>query len=268
MGGGEGGGAGEGAGVGAGALLLILFLGLTACGESVVDYVAAHRDAAREQLARITKVRELAQTLPANELATMKDPGRLAICDLVIPPHRDAGCDTWVIEQEQLDNPKAYLEPKPLVSYGMADWLVLTTNLIETGRFPPNSSYPDGAEADRLTRPIIYAFGWVEQVRYVIVVRHSELTPPELAADQKSYTPGSYTGEAILFELRPTPRSLGSVPFAYAMTGELQIRMRGGAIHAAQIEKAFADGVRQELAATLVSRLANLERPPPSKRPK
>ena len=243
----------------------LMFVATAGCGESVAEYVAARREGAQAQLARVAKVRALAHASPANEWATMKDPGRLAICDLVIPAYREAGCDTWVIEQEQLDNPKAYLDPKPLVSYGQADWLVLTTSLIDSGRFPPNASFPDGAEADRLTRPIIYAFGWIEQVRYVIVVRQGELTPPELAADQKSYTPGSYRGEAMLFELLPEPRSLGSAPFEYAMTGELQVRMRGGVIHAAQIEKAFADGVRQELASALVARLSNLERPPPGR---
>lgn len=243
--------------------LLVLSFVLAGCGESVADYVAARRDNAKAQLARVAKVAELAHIVPANDWPTMKDPGRLAICDLVIPPHREAGCDTWVIEQAQLDQPKSYLSPKPLVSYGLADWLVLTTSLLETGRFPPNESYPEGAEADRLTRPIIYAFGWIEQVRYVIVVRQKELTPPKLADDQKSYTPGSYSGEAILFELMPEPKSLGSVPFEYAMTGDLKVRMRGGVIHIQQIEKGFADGVRQELASALVARLSNLERPPP-----
>lgn len=253
--------------MGARAVVGMLVLALAGCGESVAEYVAARREGAQAQLARIAKVRALAHSLPANEWATMKDPGRLAICDLVIPAHREAGCDTWVIEQEQLDNPKTYLDPKPPVSYGQADWLVLTTSLIETGRFPPNASYPDGAEADRLTRPIIYALGWIEQVRYVIVVRQGELTQPLLADDQKSYAPGSYRGEAILFELKPEPRSLGSVPFEHAMTGNLPVRMRGGVIHAAQIDKAFADGVRQELASALVARLSKLERPPPGVTP-
>lgn|GEM_PF-4876657 len=239
-------------------------LTLAGCGESVAEYVAAHRDAAKAQLARVAKVRELAHIVPADEWPTMKDPGRLAICDLVIPAYRDAGCDTWVIEQAQLDQSKSYLSPKSLVSYGAADWLVLPTSLIDTGRYPPNESYPEGAEADRLTRPILYAFSWIEQVRYVIVVRQKEATAPKLADDQKSYAPGSYSGEAILFELMPEPKSLGSVPFEYAMTGDVQIRMRRGVIHPEQIEKAFADGVRQALASALVARLSNLERPPPS----
>lgn len=248
-------------------LAVLAAVTIGACGESVAEYIAARRELATAQLARIDAVRSLARAEPHHDWATMKDPGPLVICDLVIPPHRDAGCDTWVIDQAQLEQPTAYLDPPPLLSYGQADWLVLTTSLVTAGRFPPNANYPSGAEADRLTRPILYAFSWLEQVRYVIVVRQDELTAPALAADQKSYEPGSFRGEATLFALLPEPHSLGGAPFAHTMTGELQVRMRRGGIQLNQVNKAFADGVRQSLAEALVSRLNHLERPPPATQP-
>ena len=238
-------------------------LTLGACGESVADYIAKHRATSEDQLARVAKVRALAQAEPKNEWPTMRDPGQLAVCDLVIAPYREGGCDTWVIDQAQLDAPEAFLDPAPLVSYGQADWLVMTNALLKTGRFPPNKSFPSGDEATRLTRPIIYAFEWLASVRYVIVVRTDELVAPKLAPDQKSYEPGKFTGEAILYELKPEVRSLGTAPFSYAMTGDVKVRMRGGIIHLAQINKAFADGVRDALAEVLVARLSTLERPPP-----
>lgn len=242
-------------------------LALGACGETVADYIAKHRAASEDQLARVAKVRALSKSEPKNEWPTMRDPGHLAVCDLVIAPYREGACDTWVIDQAQLDAPEAFLDPAPLVSYGQADWLVMTNALLSTGRFPPNKAYPSGDEADRLTRPIIYAFEWLAKVRYVIVVRTDELVAPKLAPDQKSYEPGKFVGEAILYELAPEVRSLGTAPFSYAMTGELKVRMRGGIIHAAQINKAFADGVRDSLAEVLVARLGTLERPPPKVTP-
>lgn len=244
--------------------LLILALGAaltTACGEPVRDYLAEHRELATAQLHRVARVREIMRALPPAEWPTMRDPGPLAICDLVIPPHRDAGCDTWVIDQAQLDNPRAFLDPPPLVAYGQADWLVFTTSLLETGRYPPNARYPDGDEPDRLTRPITYAFSWLLSLRFLIVVRTDELVPPRLADDQKSYSAGSFRGEAVLFSLRPEPTALGSVPFSHAMVGDVKVRMHRGRINAAQLDKAFADGVRKALAEALVARLKELERP-------
>lgn len=246
--------------------ILVLALGAaltTACSEPVRDYLAEHRELATAQLHRVARVRDIMRALSASEWPTMRDPGPLAICDLVIPPHRDAGCDTWVIDQAQLENPRAFLEPAPLVSYGQTDWLVFTTSLLETGRFPPNVHYPDGDEPDRLTRPITYAFGWLLSLRFLIVVRTDELVPPRLAEDQKSYSAGSFRGEAVLFSLRPEPSALGGVPFSHAMVGDVKVRMQRGRIHAAQLDKAFADGVRQALAEALVTRLKELERPEP-----
>lgn len=233
----------------------------SACGESVEEYLAKHRASATGQLQRVDRIRQLARDIPPVEWPTMEDPGPMAICDLVIAPYRKAGCDTWVIDQEQLDNPETFLDPTPLVSFGHADWLVTTRSLLTTGRYPPNATFPDGDEPDRLTRPIIYAFSWLSQLRYLIVVRRSELVRPKLAEDQKSYEPGSYQGEALLFALSPDPIHLGSVPFSYRMVGDVKVRMRRGHIHASQVERAFAQGVREELAAALVSRLESLERP-------
>lgn len=242
-------------------LATVLMAGAMGCGEPVGEYVAAHRAAAEAQLSRVARVAELVATMPSNDWATMKDPGPLAICDLVIAPHRDKGCETWVIGLEQLRSPGRYLEPAPLVSFGSAEWLVTTTNLLTTGRFPPNDRYPTGDEPDRLTRAITFAFEWLEGVRYLIVVRTDELVAPALAEDQKSYAPGRYRGEALLFALRPEPTSLGSAPFGYAMQGDIKVRMQKGIIHREQLAQVFARGVREALAEALVERLKQLERP-------
>jgi len=236
-------------------------LGVAGCGEPVDEYLGARRATAEDKLAKVAKVGELTATLAPNDWATMKDPGPLAICDLVIAAHRDKGCDTWVIGLEQLLTPRRHLEPPPLVSFGSDDWLVTTTSLLETGRFPPNERYPSGAEPDRVTRAVTFAFTWLESLRYLIVIRTDELVPPALAEDRKSYAPGSFRGEALLFELLPEPRSLGGAPFSYAMAGDLTVRMRKGVIHEEQIGQAFAKGVREALAEALVGRLKQLERP-------
>ena len=242
-------------------LAAVLMACVVGCGEPVGEYVAAHRAAAEAQLAKVARVAELVATLPPNDWATMKDPGPLAICDLVIAPHRAKGCETWVIGLEQLRSAGRYLEPAPLVSFGSAEWLVTTTNLLTTGRFPPNDRYPTGDEPSRLTRAITYAFEWLESARYLIVVRTDELVPPALAEDQKSYAPGSFRGEALLFALAPEPTALGSAPFGYAMQGDVKVRMQKGIIHEEQIAQGFAKGVREALAEALVERLKQLERP-------
>lgn len=244
------------------AALFTAMVALAACGESVKEWIDQRRPAMVEQLARIDRVRELAHSEPRVEWPSMRDPGRLAICELVVPAYREAGCDTWVIDQAQLDAPGAFLDPPQPIRYGQGDWLVMSKALTETGRFPPNKSYPDGDAPDRLTRPIIYAFEQLLQTRFVIVVRTEELVRPRLAEDQKSYDAGKFRGDAILYQLLPEPHSLGVVPFAYVQAGDLKVRMRHGGIDAAQIDKAFADGVRQALAEALVDRLHNLERPP------
>jgi hypothetical protein len=243
---------------------LVLALAVTplmGCGESVEEFISVRRPWSNEQLRNVDRVRELARELPENEWPTMKDPGPLSICDLVIPAYREAGCDTWVIDQEQLDHPERFLDPPPPVSFGHADWLVTTRSLLASGRFPPNDAYPEGDEAERLTRPIIYAFSWLERLRFLLVIRTYDLERPVLAPDQKSYTPGSFRGEALLFSLRPEVTSLGSVPFSYSMVGDVKVRMRRSGIHPTQLDKAFADGVREALAEALVSRLDELERP-------
>lgn len=240
---------------------LVVASTVAGCGEPVGEYLEARRAAAGEKLARVARVAELTATLAPNDWATMKDPGPLAVCDLVIAPHRDKGCDTWVIGLEQLLSPRRHLAPEPLVRFGSDDWLVMTTSLLETGRFPPNERYPEGAEPDRLVRAITFAFTWLESVRYLIVVRTDELVPPVLAEDQKSYAPGSFRGEAMLFELYPEPRSLGGAPFSYAMVGDIQVRMQKGVIHKEQVDQAFAKGVREALSEALVGRLKQLERP-------
>ncbi|MBL8784646.1 MAG: hypothetical protein JNJ59_07105 [Deltaproteobacteria bacterium] len=250
-------------------LVLVCAALSAACGPSLDDFVAERRESARAVLKQVEAIATMArQAPPISDFGALSDPGPMAICDLLVGAHREAGCDTWVIDQPQLDSPGRFLDPEPVVRFGLADWLVLTTSLVETGRLPPNASYPEGAIESRITLSIGHAFSWLQTVRYVIVVRPGKVEVPALAADQKSYKAGSYTGDAMVFALGATrPRLLGAVPFSYKMGGDVKLKMWRGELHQKQLDRVYAQGVREALVAELAESLRQLERQPPPKAP-
>lgn len=238
--------------------LAALALMLSACAPSVTEYVEARRDAATARLAKVFEVRDLAREAPDVGSDTMLDPGAMSLCDLMIPPFRDAPCDTWAIDFAQLDRPDRY-RADGVVSFGQAEWLVLTKSLLETGRYPPNEKYPEGAEVDRVTRPIEHGFRWLENLRYLIVVEPLDFAMPDITPDQKAYVAGHYQGVARLYSVYPNVKALGAVRFEFAMTGDVRVRMKGGKINKVELLDAFTKAVRGALTEQLKTRLRQLE---------
>jgi len=234
----------------------------SACAPSVSEYVEARRQAAAARLAKVFEVRDLAKeapdVAPGPGSATMLDPGPMSLCDLMIPPFRDAPCDTWAIDFPQLDQPDRY-RADGVVSFGQAEWLVLTKSLLETGRYPPNEKYPEGAEVDRVTRPIEHGFRWLENLRYLIVVEPIDFAMPDITPDQKAYVAGHYNGVARLYSVHPNVKALGAVSFEFAMSGDVRVRMKGGKINKVELQDAFTRAVREALTEQLKTRLRQLE---------
>jgi hypothetical protein len=242
-------------------LLALVALASAGCGRSLDAYLAERKTEVAEKLAALEKVRALVRQTTPIAADTMTDPGPMSICDLVVPPFRAQPCNTWVTDLAQFVRPDRYLDPRPVVTFGMANWFVLPASLVTIGRYPPNQRYPEGAEVDGVTRAIEAAFRWLANVEYVIVVRTLEEKLPTVSDDQKSYNPGTFRGEALLFQLEPEPTSLGGIALEYTTAGNLQVHMQNGQVKSSELEAAFARGVRDQLAAKLVTRLQNLERP-------
>ena len=234
---------------------------LAACAPSVTEYVEARREAATAQLKKVFEVRDLAKDAPAVFEDTMLDPGAMSLCDLMIPPFRDQPCDTWAVDLAQLEGPDRY-HADGVVTFGQAEWLVLTKSLLDTGRYPPNDKYPEGAEVDRVIRPIEHGFRWLDNLRYLIVVEPTDAAMPDITPDQKAYVAGSYEGVARLYALTPKVRALGAVRFEFAMTGDIRIKMRGGRINKNELHDAFTKAVRDALTDALKTRLRSLEPAP------
>jgi hypothetical protein len=244
------------------ASFLLASLALTACGPSVEEFVAASRDAALAKLALVDKVAPLARAERTDDGDTMTNPGPLSLCDLMVPPHREAPCDTFAVSIEQLESPRRYFSPRPVIEYGPTEWLVLTRSLIETGLYPPTEEYPDGVAPERLSLTIEHAFRWLKNLRYLLVVVPQTFVPPTVAADQSNYAGGVLEAVAILYVLEPSPRSLGTVHFGFSMSGDIKIKMKRGVINAREIQDAFAKVVRGELVKALKTRLPELEPEP------
>ena len=237
-------------------------LAVTACGESLESYLKDKRTEAEAKLAAIQQVRVLVANTPPIAADTMQDPGTVSLCDLVIPPFREKPCNTWVVDLNQFVHPARYLEPKPPVNFGMANWFVLPQSLLTIGRYPPNERYPEGAEVDSVTRAIDASFRWLRNVRNIIVVRTLEEKLPTVTQDQKGYNPGKFRGEALLFSVEPDVKYMGGAAFEYTTEGKLQVHMQNGEIKSQELEAAFARGVRDQLAIKLVTYFSDIERPP------
>jgi hypothetical protein len=234
---------------------------LSACAPSPTEFVEPRRAAAAERLAKVFEARDRMKEAPAVFEDTMLDPGPMSLCDLMVPPFRDQPCDTWAIDLAQLEGPDRY-RADGVVSFGQAEWLVLTKSLLETGRYPPNDKYPEGAEVDRLTRPIEHGFRWLENLRYLIIVEPTDALIPSITPDQKAYVAGRYEGAARLYSIHPTVRDLGAVRFEFAMTGDIRVRMKGGKINKVELLDAFTRAVRAALTDKLKTRLRQLEAAP------
>jgi hypothetical protein len=239
-----------------------LLIGLSACAPSVESFVEARRDWAVARIAKVLEARDHAKSAPDVFEDTMADPGAMSLCDLMIPPFRDKPCDTWAIALAQLDSPNRYLD-EPTVSFGQAEWLVLTKSLLETGRYPPNDKYPEGAVPDRVIRTIEHGFRWLQNLKYLLIVDPDELVVPDVTPDQKAYIAGNFEGVAHLYAIEPNVRPLGSVRFTFAMSGDVKVRMRRGQINKLELNEAFTKAVREALASKLGERLRSLEPPPP-----
>jgi hypothetical protein len=234
---------------------------LIGCGPSLDELLAKERQVAEAKLRLVSRVAPIVKNEPEG-LATVTSPGPMSICDLMVPAYREAPCDTFVISLEQLESPERYLNPKPVIDYGPAEWLVLTSNLLKHGRYPPTEEYPSGAEPDRVTLLMETAFRWLRNLRYLIVTRPITFAPPKVAEDQRSYSGGLLEAEAILIALEPAPRSLGAVQYRFEMSGDIKIRMKGGVINEREIQDAFSKVVRGELQKALEQRLPELEPAP------
>lgn len=213
---------------------------------------------ATERLARVFEARDRMKDTPEVFEDTMLDPGPMSLCDLMIPPFRDKPCDTWAVDLAQLEGPDRY-RLDGVVSFGQAEWLVLTKSLIETGRYPPNDKYPEGAEVERVTLPIEHGFRWLDSLRYLIVVEPTDVLMPDITPDQKAYVAGRYEGAARLYSVYPTVRDLGAVRFEFAMTGDIRVRMKAGKINKVELLDAFTKAVRGSLTEVLKTRLRQLE---------
>lgn len=241
--------------------LLPLCLALSACAPSVADFVEARREVATARLARIFEARDQARTAPDIFEDTLGDPGPLSLCDLMVPPFRDAPCNTWAIDMAQLEKHERYLE-SAVVTFGQAEWLVLTKSLLDTGRFPPNDKYPEGAVPDRVIRIIEHAFRWLDNVRYLIIVDTDEVVAPDITPDVKAYTAGRYEGVARLYALEPSVRLLGGIRFDFSMTGDIKVKLKRGQVNKAELIDAFSRAVRVALVEKLQTRLRQLEPAP------
>ncbi len=243
-------------------IVLCPLLVLIGCGPSLEELLAKERQAGEAKLRLVSKVAPLVRAEPEGQL-TMTSPGPLSICDLMVPSFREAPCDTFVVSLEQLESPERYFSPKPVIDYGPTEWLVLTSNLLRHGRYPPTEEFPTGAEPDRVTLLMEHAFRWLRNLRYLIVTRPLTFAPPKVADDQRSYSGGLLEAEAILFVLEPAPRSLGAVQYRFEMSGDIKIKMKNGLINEREIQDAFSKVVRGELQKALQQRLPELEPGPP-----
>jgi len=231
---------------------------LSGCAPSVETFVEARRARATARIAKVLQARDLAKAAPDVFEDTMVDPGPMSLCDLMIPPFRDKPCDTWAIDLAQLEAPDRY-PSVAAVNFGQAEWLVLTRSLLETGRYPPNEKYPEGAEPDRVNRIIEHGFRWLDNLRYVIIVDPDELVVPDVTPDNKAYVAGNFEGSAHLYAIEPEVRALGAVRFEFAMSGDVKVRMKRGQINKAELVDAFSKAVRGALADKLATRLRSLE---------
>lgn len=234
---------------------------MSGCAPSVETFVEARRAQASTRIAKVLEARDLSRAAPDVFEDTLVDPGAMSLCDLMVPPFRDKPCDTWAIDLAQLDAPDRY-PGVPTITFGQAEWLVLTKSLLETGRYPRNEKYPEGAAPDRVTRAIEHGFRWLNNLRYLIIVDPDELVVPDVTPDNKAYVAGSFAGSAHLYAIEPEVRALGAVRFEFAMSGDVKVRMRRGQINKVELVDAFSKAVRGALVDKLKTRLRSLESAP------
>lgn len=223
-----------------------LLVALAGCGPSPRDFLADKRFNAEQKLAKVAEARALLAKTEPIKTDALTDPGTpVRICDLLFPPFGPERCNAWVIDAAEFNDPMHFPEPKPYLSFGDTSWLVISSSLLATGRYPPSKVFPDGPEPDGVGARLDGVFRWLGDVRFLFVVRTLELTKPTIEAG-KGYKAGKFRGEVLFFDL-DGPSYLGGSACSYTMSGKISVHVEKGANQSPELDAQFTKAVRQEV---------------------